>query len=130
MDRPTVIYDGECALCGRAVAWLQARESAPLEYLPCQSDERARRFPAIAAAMCLESMWLVLPDGRRFAGEQALPHLLRRMRGWRRIAFLLEAPGVRALTPPLYRWIARHRLRISALVREKNACRVDGDCND
>jgi predicted DCC family thiol-disulfide oxidoreductase YuxK len=116
------------------VAWVRAREAQPFEYLPCQDPSRAERFPGITTAQCLESMWLVLPDGRRLAGEKALPEVLRRVRGWRSVAFLFDAPGIRHLSPLVYRWIARHRLQLSALVRTKavadgGACGLDEDCD-
>ncbi|OGK76580.1 MAG: hypothetical protein A2X52_19475 [Candidatus Rokubacteria bacterium GWC2_70_16] len=111
-----VIYDGACGLCQRSVAWLRARAGrGQLEFLPCQAPERQARFPWIEERACLEAMQIVLPDGRVLSGAAAIPEILRRLRGWRRLAPVFRIPGVGVLAPSLYRWVARHRHRLSRL---------------
>ena len=116
MTAAVVIYDGTCGLCQGSVAWL-ARRAVPgqLELLPCQAPERPARFPWMEERGCLEAIQLVLPDGRMLSGASAIPEILRRLRGWRRLAPLFELPGVGLLARPVYRWVARHRYRISCL---------------
>jgi len=50
MKRLVVLFDGECALCGRCRDWL-ARQPAflELEFIPFQSPEARERFPGIEA---------------------------------------------------------------------------------
>ena len=105
----TLIYDGDCGLCQRAVARVRAwdREHR-LAYLPFEDRDSVRRFgiglPALAAAM-----HLVLPDGRVFSGADAVPELGRLLpgKGWWTWGFLV--PGVRPLARHLYGRIARRR---------------------
>ncbi|MBI4558350.1 MAG: DUF393 domain-containing protein [Candidatus Hydrogenedentes bacterium] len=115
-----LIYDAGCPLCTKAADWV--RRSVPprvVELVPCQDTERARRFPGISEAQCLEAMQLVLEDGRVLAGEEALPHLLRMMPRWRWVAAAFRIPGVAYFSPSVYRWIAKHRYMLSIIVARK-----------
>ncbi len=114
----TLIYDGECGLCQKAARWVnfQARPGE-IETLPCQSEERKQRFPNMDEAKCLEAMQLVLSNGDVYSGEQALPPLFKRMRGWRWMAGVFSLPLVNRVSPPLYRAIANHRHNLSGLFK-------------
>ena len=109
IEAPTLIYDGECGLCQRAVERLRRwdREHR-LRYIPFQDEEAVRRFglalPALAAAM-----HLVLPGGRVFAGADAVPELGRLLPGKRWWAWGFALPGVRPLARRVYARIARGR---------------------
>ncbi len=114
--RPTLIYDGECGLCTQAVAVLGRwdREQA-LRFVPFQDGRAVAEFrlalPALAAAM-----HLVLPDGRVYAGADALPPLLRLFPGKRWLAPLFRIPGVLPVARRAYAWIAaRRRCLVRAL---------------
>ena len=96
-EAPTLIFDGACELCRRAVELLRGwdREHR-LRFLPFQDEEAIQEFdlalPALAAAM-----HLVLPDGRVFAGADAVPELGRLLPGKRWWAWGFVVPGVRPL---------------------------------
>ena len=133
--KATLIYDGECPLCGRAVAWFQ-KHARPqtLDYLTCQSPERAQRFPAMAETQCMEAMQLVMDDGAVYSGDEALPVLLSMLRRWCWLAHLFRLPGVTLLSPAVYRFVARNRYIFSIFVAKKNlaaeeACTADGGCD-
>ncbi len=106
---PTLIYDGECGFCRRAVAvlirWDRERR---VRLVPFQDRVTVERFgvplPALAAAM-----HLVLPDGRVFAGADALPELGRLLPGKRWLVWLFAVPGVRPVARRMYAWIAARR---------------------
>src|SRR5216683_2103458 len=90
VDRPTLIYDGECGFCRRSVDWVRRRDREHrLVLLPFQDEDRVARLgiplPALAAAM-----HLVRPDGR-------VP------------AWLFRVPGVLPVARRVYGWIARQR---------------------
>jgi predicted DCC family thiol-disulfide oxidoreductase YuxK len=109
VDGPTLIYDGECGLCRRSVEVLRRwdREHR-IALVPFQDQAAVARFgiplPALAAAM-----HLVLPDGRVFAGADAVPELLRLLpgKGWWR--WLFAVPGVRPIARRVYARVARRR---------------------
>ena len=106
---PTLIYDGACGICQQAVALLKRwdREHV-LRFVPFQDEVAVARFgvalPALAAAM-----HLILPDGRVYAGADAVPELLRRLPGKRWLAPLFRIPGVLPIARRIYAWIAMRR---------------------
>ncbi len=114
VDRPTLIYDGECGFCRDAVGvvarWDRGRR---VTLVPFQDQARVAALgiplPALAAAM-----HLVLPDGRVFAGADATAQLLRLLPRRRWLAWPFAIPGVL----PVARWVyARIAERRHCLVR-------------
>jgi predicted DCC family thiol-disulfide oxidoreductase YuxK len=114
-DEPTLIYDGECGICQRAVAVLKRwdREHV-LRFVPFQDADRVAQFgialPALAAAM-----HLISPDGGVYTGADAIPELLGLFpgKGWLG-SLMLMIPGVM----PLARWsYGRIAARRHCLVR-------------
>jgi predicted DCC family thiol-disulfide oxidoreductase YuxK len=110
-----LIYDAECAMCRSSALWIMRRalSSGALEILPCRSGVSRQRFPQVTEEACLTAMQLVLPDGRVLTGADAVPELLRRIRGWGWVAAAFALPGVRPVSRRLYAWIASNRMRIS-----------------
>jgi predicted DCC family thiol-disulfide oxidoreductase YuxK len=102
-------------MCRASALWIMRRalSRGALEILPCRSSVRIERFPQVSEAACLMAMQLVLPDGRVLSGADAVPELLRRIRGWGWAAGVFALPGVRPLARRFYAWIARNRMRIS-----------------
>ena len=111
----TLIYDADCAMCRKSALWLMRRaySSGGLEILPCRSPVRQERFPQVKEGECLSAMQLVLPDGRRLSGADAVPELLRRIHGWGWLAGVFALPPVRPVARGVYGWVARNRMRIS-----------------
>lgn len=95
--------------------WIMRRalSRGALEILPCRSEARKARYPDIAEQTCLTAMQLILPDGRVLAGGDAVPEILRRVRGWGWVASVFALPGVRPIARHVYAWIARNRMKIS-----------------
>ena len=115
MERAVLIYDGDCAMCRASALWLMRRAvlRGQLEILPCRAGPRRERFPQISDEACMTAMQLVLPDGRVLAGADAVPELLRRVRGWGWLASVFGLPGMTPLSRRVYAWVARNRMRIS-----------------
>ena len=65
----------------------------------------------------MTAMQLVLPDGRVVGGADAVPELMRRIRGLGWLTAVFALPGVRPVARRLYAWIARNRMRISCGLR-------------
>ena len=106
----TLIYDGNCGFCQASVVWVRTHAlPGAFEFLPSQSPQRHERFPWLTDAQCDDAMQLILPDGRTFSGDRALPEILARTRGWRRVAWLARWLATLGLIGPFYGWIVRHR---------------------
>ena len=90
MKRLYVLFDGECALCGRCRSWL-ARQPAflPLHFLPFQSPEVARLFPGIEALHPEEQLLVVSDEGGVYRGPQAWIMCLYALRNYREWSYRL-----------------------------------------
>ncbi len=118
----TLIYDAECSMCRASALWLMRRalSSGRLEILPCRSGVRRLRFPQVSEDTCMTAMQLVLPDGRVLSGADAVPELLRRIRGWGWVAVVFALPGIRPLARRLYVWVAQNRMKISCALDRRS----------
>ncbi|MBI5394908.1 MAG: DUF393 domain-containing protein [Verrucomicrobia bacterium] len=116
----TLVYDADCDFCKASVAWVRAHAlPGAIEFLPSQSPQRRERFPWLTDAHCNTAMQLILPDGRTFSGDRALPELLARTRRWRRVAWLARWLTTLGIAGPFYGWIARHRHQLSRTPPER-----------
>jgi predicted DCC family thiol-disulfide oxidoreductase YuxK len=110
-DQATLVYDGECGFCRQAADLVRRwdREQR-IVLVPFQDQARVAAFgiplPALAAAMHLV---LPPPDGRVFAGADAVPELLRLLPRRRWLVWPFRVPGVLPVARRVYAWIARRR---------------------
>lgn len=113
-SRPVVVYDGACPFCRRQVEKMRARdEHGVFEYVPRQAEGLEQRFPQLAAGDFNNGMRLVHPDGAVSIGADAVYHIARRLRGWRRLAWLYRVPGFGTICRWGYAWIAKNRYRLA-----------------
>lgn len=61
----------------------------------------------------MKALHLVLPDGRSYIGEKALPLILGKMTKYRSLAILFKLPGVMFACRIFYALVAGSRYRIS-----------------
>lgn len=116
-EKAVLIYDGGCPICGNTVVWIKEHElKDAFEMLPCQSENRKRRYPFMKETTCMQAMQLVLPDGTVLAGEKALPEIVKRLRRYRAAAALFSVPGSNVVARVFYRWFAERRYRIANLL--------------
>ncbi|MFO0794390.1 MAG: DCC1-like thiol-disulfide oxidoreductase family protein, partial [Candidatus Brocadiaceae bacterium] len=95
--------------------WLElhAIRKDAFEFIPCQSDERRKRFPQITDDACLQSVHLALPNNRILRGDEVLPEIMKRLRGFRWFSFLFKLPLMNMALYAIYRWVANNRYIIS-----------------
>ena len=68
----TVLYDGHCQLCTRGARKLVALARAgAVEAVSFQEPGVLERFPGLTHEACMQAMYLITPDGRRFRGFEA-----------------------------------------------------------
>ena len=107
--RGWVLYDGDCAFCLR---WVR-RFRGPLErrgfrLAPLQTPWVRKRL-GLPADELLAELRLLMADGQRFGGADALVEIARHLWwGWPLYA-LAWLPSARRLLAAGYRWGARHR---------------------
>jgi len=119
MGTAVLIYDDKCSLCRGSMRWIElhAIRSDAFEFIPCQSEERRRRFPEMTDEICLQSLQLVLSHNQILAGDKALPEILIRLRGFRWLYALFKLPISRAFLYAAYRWVANNRYIISQTIK-------------
>lgn len=121
----TVIYDGDCAVCGKLVALLAKWDhEGKLEILPAQAVDVRTRFPWIPAGAMAESMQVVRASDRAtWQGAAGVEQLLGALPRGRWISWMFAVPLVRRLAERGYRWFARNRYRLGC----GRHCRVRHD---
>jgi predicted DCC family thiol-disulfide oxidoreductase YuxK len=79
MGRPyTVVYDGQCKVCGRLVKLLNAWDkNDEIEVIPFQNTSVLDRFPWIPSEAYAEAMQLIGPGGKTWQGGEAIEQLLK-----------------------------------------------------
>lgn len=110
----TVIYDGNCKVCGRLVGVLAEWDKhGVLEVVPSQRPGVHARFPWIPARAYAESVQVVrTADGQTWQGAAAIEAIINAMpKGWL-IGWVFRIPFVRPLAERFYRWFAQHRYKL------------------
>lgn len=112
-DRWTLLYDGHCRVCQRAVRGLRRLDRAHrVDAVPYQDPEARQRFAWIPTSDLERAMHLVSPPGEVWAGAPAVERLLTLLPGGPFWSALFRIPLVRTLADRVYRWIARNRYRL------------------
>jgi predicted DCC family thiol-disulfide oxidoreductase YuxK len=108
----TLVYDGQCKVCGRLVKLLRKWDRRrAIEILPSQNTCVLSRFPWIPADAYAEAVQLIGPGGRTSQGAQAIEDLLGILpQGWL-LGWVFKLPFVGWLADRFYRWFARNRYR-------------------
>lgn len=112
--RYTLIYDGDCKVCGRMVELLTKWDrNHDLEIIPSQTPGVQERFPWIPSRAYIESMQLVRTgDGKTWQAGAAVEELLKVLPKGRLLSWLFKIPLVRPLVDKFYRSFARNRYRM------------------
>lgn len=115
-SKPLLIYDGDCRFCCKWVERLRSFLGARIDYRPFQ--ECAAAFPQISPQQFEHSVHLIHPDGSFCSAAKAMfTALSYRMEGKPLLWFYQHLPFSKPVSEALYRWIASHRMGISAIDR-------------
>ncbi len=107
-DLPTVVYDGDCAICRYWVAYWQDLTADRVIYRAYQ--QAAAEFPTIPPEAFQRAIQLIEPDGHVYSGAAATFRLLRHAPG--RAAWwwcYSHLPGFASLSECAYAFLARRR---------------------
>ena len=115
VDRPLLIFDGDCAFCTSSARWLHRRlsrrDGTAAEMVPWQFTDLAALGTTAERAQ-REVLW-VEPDGVIYGGARAVARWLRHRGGAYGIAGrVMGVPPVRQVADAVYRLIARNRHRM------------------
>ncbi|MCZ7623969.1 MULTISPECIES: thiol-disulfide oxidoreductase DCC family protein [Candidatus Kuenenia] len=119
MKNVALIYDDKCSLCRGSMKWIElhAIRKGIFEFVSCQSEERRLRFPWLAEERCMQSLQLIFPDGHTLAGDEVIPEIISRLRGYRILSVLFKLPVIKSVLFALYRKLADNRYIISQFIK-------------
>lgn len=121
--RALVLYDEDCGFC----RWSADRfrmwdRNGRLAFGSIQAADRAGRLDAIPPELRYGSWHLITPDDRIWSSGAAVAPMMRRLPGGRTLAAIADTfPGT---TEHAYRFVARHRRRLGAILGQQ-ACAVN-----
>jgi predicted DCC family thiol-disulfide oxidoreductase YuxK len=106
-DRPTFLFDGDCAFCSSCAGFIERHIPTRAAVLPWQRADLDAL--GVTEQQVDESVQWIDAAGVA-SGPDAIARLLRDAGSfWRPLGVVLGAPPVRWLAWPVYRWISRHR---------------------
>ncbi len=116
VDRPILIYDGDCGFCRLWIARWKTVTGDLVQYAPFQ--EVSGRFPQIPLERFKKSVQLVTPGGEVFSGANAVFRTLAYApgEGWM-LWMYRRVPGAAWASEATYRQVAAHRRLFSWLTR-------------
>ena len=126
----TVLYDGNCVICQstcdamRALDWRKR-----IEFVDLHADVAWRdRYPSLTGERLMAEIHVVDEAGSIYGGFAGSRRMLREVPlGWP-LWLLLQLPGSDAIGRRVYRFIARRRYRINALLGNELPDCADGGC--
>jgi predicted DCC family thiol-disulfide oxidoreductase YuxK len=117
-SKPLLIYDGDCRFCRRQVSRCRRVAADAVEYLPAQTDELRERFPELPLDTLLSAVHFITPAGTIHTGADAIYQLFAVAPRWKCPVWLYRhLPGFAEISEAVYRFVAGHRVPISAVTR-------------
>jgi len=110
-DGPVILFDGVCNLCAWSVRFVIARDPRGVfRFAPLQSEPGRRLLREHGLDETAMDSFVLVEGPRAWRESDAALRVCRELSGsWRFLALLLALP--RLLRDPLYRLVARNRLR-------------------
>lgn len=124
-DRPAahiILFDGHCRFCTAQVRRLHNWDrNGLLSFLSLHDPQVQSRWPELSFQQLMDEMYLITPEGEKFAGAAAFRYLSTRLPILWPLVPLMHIPGSLPLWRTIYKVVAKYRYRLAG----KSAC--DGD---
>jgi predicted DCC family thiol-disulfide oxidoreductase YuxK len=109
-ERPVLVYDGDCAFCGRCARVLE-KIGPEVEIVAWQFTDLAEL--GVSEEQATEAVRLVQIDGTVCSGHAAIAAALKTAgRLWQIVGRIVLLPGVSWMAAKVYRLVARNRYRL------------------
>jgi len=123
-SRSVVVYDGDCPYCRRQMAWVQARDrEAQFEFIASRTPGLLQRFPVLTGQDFNTGLRFLGRGGSVSVAADAVYQIVRRLPGWRWLAWLYRVPILHFLARKTYGWIAAHRQSLAGSCEEECSAR-------
>jgi predicted DCC family thiol-disulfide oxidoreductase YuxK len=107
-ETATMLYDGTCQFCLRAVRKWQENTGAKIAYQPYQTS--LHKFPHVSEKACERAVQLITADGKVYAGAHAVFKAFDLAGKYKFLhACYHSAPFFDAISEAVYAWVARNR---------------------
>ena len=127
--KTVILFDGLCALCNQSVSIIKPLDwRHAFTYSDVQDWENVHaRYPELDREATLGAMHIVRPDGKVYAGYEAVRQIIRELPLLFWAYPLLFLPGVTTLGPRVYGWISSHRYEFNRVIGGPTECK-NGAC--
>lgn len=116
MQKLTMFYDGLCPLCQAEIQFLSGRNQAGLlSFVDIHSDQYSPESVGISCKQALASMCAQYEDGELLEGVEVFSEAYRRA-DLPKLAWLFSRSSLKPFWNVAYRFFAKHRHAISALL--------------
>ncbi len=124
-SRILVLYDGQCRFCTRSANELASlRGHDKLELLSFQDEGVLDRFPGVTYDACMKRLHVVFPDGRVYAGAEAVTRVVAGIPVVGLPAYVYYVPGIRQLSEAVYDLVAKNRYKIAGRDCDGGTCKL------
>lgn len=109
--RPVLVYDGDCGICTKCVAFVEKHLSQDIDIIAWQDAD----LPSLrlSQAECEEAVQWVASGGAVTAAHIAIGDLLKHTGWpWWPLGALVQIPPFRWVASVIYKWIAKNRDRL------------------
>ena len=125
MNKPIVVYDGECRFCIWSVRRIQKKDNRDqFDYLPRQTQGIEDHFPKLAESDFNTGMRLVMSHAEIYVGADAVYQIYRRLPPFHLLAWLYRVPGLHLLFRAGYALIARYRHLSGRVACDTGTCEL------
>lgn len=115
MQKDLVLYDGECNMCRRMVAWCKRRDVHDrMDFVPSQMGPAHIMTPELVKST-EESVHVVTTDGRTLKAGRAVLHIFGKL-GWTRFERFFSWGPILAIVEFFYGIVARNRIAFSKVL--------------
>ena len=125
MDKPVIVFDGECRFCQWSVGRIRKLDRAGLfELVPRQTPGVDERFPVLTNSDFNTGLRLLRTDTEVDVGADAIYQIYRRLPPYHLVAWIYRLPIFGALSRAGYGLIARNRHRFGRVECDTGSCVV------
>jgi predicted DCC family thiol-disulfide oxidoreductase YuxK len=114
-----VIFDGECPVCTTLKEFAKDRiEDRDLAFIAFQEQDFEQAVPHLPVDEARQALYLVTENGKRLRGSRAVFEIMSEFPGfWGGLGKIFRLPPFYWIAEPFYRLFARHRHRVSKLLK-------------
>ncbi|MFM7974458.1 MAG: thiol-disulfide oxidoreductase DCC family protein [Pirellula sp.] len=124
-NKSVVLYDGHCNFCIAQVANLRRFDVFHrLEFVSLHEPAVAKLYPDLTHEQLMEQMWVIAPNGKRYAGAYSFRYLSCLLPMFWPLAPMLHFPGLMPLWSYLYKEVAKRRYRIAGRNCDEGTCSI------